>query len=113
MNRAVELMTVDDMLNAIGLAGVLLYFFIPTIVFILGFYIYNRHKKKKEIENRQKMSLKKNEDKQKEEVKESKVNDTNSTVNKNINNTDKPENIEKFRSLTLEFDETGHVKDTK
>lgn len=123
---APELMTVDDMLNAVGLAGVLAYFFIPTIVAIFCIYGYVRYKKRRDLKNRQKLSLKQqnaekdsvdDNDKTKKEVK----NDT--EVNKKaykeisssalVNIPEQPENKEKFSSLALEFDKSGHVKNNE
>lgn len=102
---ATDLMTVDDMLNAVGLTGVLFYFLTPTIVVILCAYAYNRHKKNKALKDKQKLSLKNNTAIGKETIED----DTKAI--KVLNNTpEKPVELGKFRALTLEFDEHGHVK---
>ena len=121
---APELMTVDDILNALGLAGVLAYFFIPTVVVIFCIYGYTRYKKRKALKDKQKLSLKQQNSEKDSENENSKTknevkNDT--KVNKKafreisssalIDIPEQPNNKEKFSSLALEFDESGHVKE--
>lgn len=105
-------MTVDDMLNAIGLTGVLFYFLAPTIIVILCIYAYNRHKKRKEIQDRQKLSLK-NSNKISHKEGEEILNDDTKAMKILDSAPLIPEQIGKFRGLTLEFDSSGHVKENK
>lgn len=105
---AVELMSVDDMLNAVGLAGILFYFLTPTIVVILCAYVYNRHKKKKEIKAE---LLKKQQESAVAYAEGVKVLENDEQAMKVLENiTYSPKNKEKYRSLSLEFDNNGLVK---
>lgn len=86
------LMSLDEIFNAFGLAGVLMYFLSPTIVFILLFYkLANRHKRKSKIKRA----------KQIKDKEASKYIDDEPLI---------PKGIEKYRNLELHFDKNGHIK---
>lgn len=87
-----ELMKVADIINAIGLSGILFYFLSPTIVILLIAYNIKRAKDRNKV--------KKVENKVQQEIKE-----------------DALEGVEldkidytKFDTLELEFDKSGKVK---
>lgn len=92
-----ELMQAAEVANAIGLAGVLLYFLSPTIFILLCVYGYKQHKRKQKL-------TKEKEDNEKK----SKSGEINEDAISNI--PDEPEDFTKFSSLSLEFDEKGRVK---
>jgi len=92
-----ELMQAAEVANAMGLAGVLLYFLSPTIFILLCVYGYKQHKRKKKLDKEQSSN-----------TKESKSGEINDNAVNNI--PDEPEDFTKFSSLSLEFDEKGRVK---
>jgi len=93
-----ELMQAADVVNAVGITAIFFYFLSPTIVVLLTFYIYRRHKLRKELRNKEKEQGKK-------EVKSGEINED---ALKNI--PDEPEDFTKYSSLALEFGEDGKVK---
>lgn len=88
-------MTVDDVLNAVGLAGILMYFFIPTLIGIaITSYIIKKERKKKKKKELRNM-----------------IRQRDIQIN-NIPNRlpSKPSDQKKFKSLAIEFDEKGRAK---
>ena len=112
MFNAPELMSVEDMLTAIGLSGVLAYFFIPTIVFILVAYATRQYRRKRKLLRQQKKLMKKLRAEAVRQAKENAkiIKDPVKTMEALGNCPDKPINPERFRGLALEFDEQGKVK---
>lgn len=100
-------MTVDDMLNAVGLTAVLFYFMMPTIVVILTIYAYNRHRKKKEIQRDIKKANREKFEKGKQLLENSDDKEAISAIGELDT---RPKEINKFTGLALSFDESGHVK---
>lgn len=77
-------MEVSDVANAVGLLGVLLYFFIPTMVVIFTAYTIRRLKERKKKKAREIV------------IKEDTI-------------LDEPVDKSLYTSLELHFDKTGHV----
>lgn len=90
-------MQAAEVANAMGLAGVLLYFLLPTIFILLCVYGYTQHKRKQKLAKEKEGNEKKGKS---GEINESAVNDI----------PDEPEDFTKYSSLVLEFDEKGRVK---
>lgn len=91
----VQQMTVDQMLIIIRLSGILFYFFIPTLIAIAVISIYI---KRKAHRNRIKQIRK--------QIKNLSIQEEMLPIML----PSRPSNIEKFRSLTIEFDEYGRAK---
>ena len=97
-----QLMSVSDILNAAGLAGVLFYLLTPTIIFIVAIYIIRRIILRSEI-------CKKGIKIQRENARKLADAKTADELG-NILSNEAPKNYEKYFSLTLEFNEKGRVK---
>lgn len=133
IEHAPELMGADQVMNAIGLAGVFLIFMIPIIIVVLGIYGAYRHKKNKKLRKdyieemrsqarEAEKNIKDDLRKQTEEIKVSYKGQTNKFIHSEVPLSEmtpecisdydikEPQDKRRFQSLGLEFDETGRAK---
>lgn len=100
--KSYELMSVDDVLNALGLAGVLAYFLVPTMLCITVVYAIRRIKFRIGLNRKKIKAQEDNAEKLK-----------NAKVGAELPNIDSVEtkDYKKYDKLSLEFDEKGRVKE--
>lgn len=101
-----DLMSVTDMLAAVGIAGLFLYFLIPTMVVVLTIYYIRRKIMQHKIKKKLKKQQKENQRKAQEEM-----NDDKKLKAKIDSLPIEPDDYSKFSKLALEFDEKGNIKE--
>lgn len=106
---APELMNASEVLTAIGLAGIFVYFMVPSVIIVLSIYGIHRHRKNAKLRKKMQQEHLENLKKMKVETEKQFKSQQASTVLNDIEA--EPNDKTKFSSLTLEFDETGRVKE--
>lgn len=112
LNSEFEIMQVDDILNMIGIQGILFYFFIPTIIVaLIGYSIHRLNlKNKRKAAERKEKEAKQKELKEKQKEAQEVLKDEKKATAILDTTPYEPDNLEKFSGLALEFDEDGYVK---
>lgn len=105
INTGQELMTIGDMLNAIGLAGIFIIYMIPVSLIVSTIVIVTKIIKRNKEQSKIKKELKRE---RKEAIKI--IEDENKAMEVIKNEPEEPVDKSRFSSLKLEFNEEGYVR---